>query len=76
MMIFRTFIEVVMVLVTMPLSLAGGFWLMWALDFQMSVGGVFTVWVVALLVMPALYYLWHRRGLPHPPERKTTDERG
>ena len=169
MMIFRTFIEVVLVLVTIPLSLAGGFWLMWALDFQMSVGvavgfialgglaaetgvimlvylnnayerfkgrigervftradlrdaviegacqrvrpitmtettvflgllpvmfssgtgaevmrriaapmvgGVFTVWVVALLVMPALYYLWHRRGLPHPPERRTTDERG
>ena len=28
------------------------------------VGGVFTVWIVALLVMPALYYLWHRRTLP------------
>ena len=157
MMIFRTFFEVLLVLVTIPLSLAGGFWLMWALDFQMSVGvavgfialgglaaetgvimlvylnnalmrfreeigdqaftradlrdaivegalmrvrpitmtettvflgllpvmfstgtgaevmqriaapmvgGVFTVWIVALLVMPALYYLWHRRGLP------------
>ena len=157
MMIFRTFFEVALVLVTIPLSLAGGFWLMWALDFQMSVGvavgfialgglaaetgvimlvylnnayqrfreeigeraftradlrdaivegalmrvrpitmtettvflgllpvmfstgtgsevmrriaapmvgGVFTVWIVALLVMPALYYLWHRRGLP------------
>ena len=25
------------------------------------VGGVFTVWVVALLVLPALYYLWHAR---------------
>jgi copper/silver efflux system protein len=35
------------------------------------VGGVFTVWLVALLVMPALYYLWHRRDLP-----RTADERG
>ncbi len=158
MMIFRTAFEVALVLITVPLSLAGGFWLMWLLDFQMSVGvavgfialgglaaetgvimlvylnnayqrfkdkvgekdftrsdlrdaiiegacqrvrpitmtettvflgllpvmfssgtgaevmqriaapmvgGVFTVWLVALLVMPALYYLWHRRGLPH-----------
>ncbi|MFW5815770.1 MAG: efflux RND transporter permease subunit, partial [Wenzhouxiangella sp.] len=158
MMIFRTIFEVALVLVTVPLSLAGGFWLMWLLDFQMSVGvavgfialgglaaetgvimlvylnnayqrfreqaggrsftrtdlrdaiiegacqrvrpitmtettvflgllpvmfssgtgsevmqriaapmvgGVFTVWLVALLVMPALYYLWHRRVLPH-----------
>ncbi len=157
MMVFRTFFEVALVLITIPLSLAGGFWLMWLLDFQMSVGvavgfialgglaaetgvimlvylnnalqrfreeigereftradlrdaivegacqrvrpitmtettvflgllpvmfstgtgaevmqriaapmvgGVFTVWLVALLVMPALYYLWHRRGLP------------
>jgi copper/silver efflux system protein len=156
-MVFRTFFEVALVLITIPLSLAGGFWLMWLLDFQMSVGvavgfialgglaaetgvimlvylnnamqrfreeigersftrvdlrdaivegacqrvrpitmtettvflgllpvmfstgtgaevmqriaapmvgGVFTVWLVALLVMPALYYLWHRRGLP------------
>ena len=169
MMIFRTFIEVALVLVTVPLSLAGGFWLMWALDFQMSVGvavgfialgglaaetgvimlvylnnayerfresigereftradlrdaivegacqrvrpitmtettvflgllpvmlstgtgsevmrriaapmvgGVFTVWIVALLVMPALYYLWHRRGLPRTGENETADERG
>lgn len=161
MMIFRTFFEVALVLVTIPLSLAGGFWLMWALDFQMSVGvavgfialgglaaetgvimlvylnnayqrfrdevgeraftradlrdaivegacqrvrpitmtettvflgllpvmfstgtgaevmrriaapmvgGVFTVWIVALLVMPALYYLWHARGLPRQTE--------
>lgn len=157
MMIFRTAFEVLLVLITIPLSLAGGFWLMWALDFQMSVGvavgfialgglaaetgvimlvylnttyqrfgeeigeraftradlrdaivegalmrvrpitmtettvflgllpvmfstgtgaevmqriaapmvgGVFTIWIVALLVMPALYYLWHRRALP------------
>ncbi|MFW6340991.1 MAG: efflux RND transporter permease subunit, partial [Wenzhouxiangella sp.] len=157
MMIFRTAFEVFLVLITVPLSLAGGFWLMWLLEFQMSVGvavgfialgglaaetgvimlvylnnamarfreqvgdrpftridlrdaivegacqrvrpitmtettvflgllpvmfstgtgaevmqriaapmigGVFTVWLVALLVMPALYYLWHRRGLP------------
>lgn len=28
------------------------------------VGGVFTVWLLALMVLPALYYLWHRRGLP------------
>jgi len=156
-MVFRTLFEVVMVLITIPLSLAGGFWLMWLLDFQLSVGvavgfialgglaaetgvimlvylndayqrflenigdrqmtradlrdaivdgacrrvrpitmtettvflgllpvmfasgtgaevmqriaapmvgGVFTVWIVALLVMPALYYLWHRRTLP------------
>jgi copper/silver efflux system protein len=156
-MIFRTGFEVALVLITIPLSLAGGFWLMWLLDFQLSigaavgfialgglavetgvimlvylnnayqrfreeigdraftradlrdaivdgaclrvrpitmtestvflgllpvmfssgtgaevmqriaapmVGGVFTVWLVALLVMPALYYLWHRRGLP------------
>ncbi|MGY6554952.1 MAG: efflux RND transporter permease subunit, partial [Wenzhouxiangella sp.] len=160
MMIFRTAFEVALVLITVPLSLAGGFWLMWALDYQMSVGvavgfialgglaaetgvimlvylnsayerfrdsigereftradlrdaivegacqrvrpitmtettvflgllpvmfssgtgaevmqriaapmvgGVFTVWIVALLVMPALYYLWHRRGLPRQP---------
>jgi Cu(I)/Ag(I) efflux system membrane protein CusA/SilA len=154
-MVFRTVFEVGLVLLTIPLSLAGGFWLMWLLDFQLSVGvavgfialgglaaetgvimlvylnnarqrlsdqlgdrpmtasdlreaiidaacqrlrpitmtettvflgllpvmlsggtgtevmqriaaplvgGVFTVWVVALLVMPALYFLWHRRG--------------
>ncbi|MFU8832894.1 MAG: efflux RND transporter permease subunit, partial [Wenzhouxiangella sp.] len=160
-MIFRSLFEVGLVLVTIPLSLAGGFWLMWLLDYQLSVGvavgfialgglaaetgvimlvylnnayqrfieqtggrqltradlrdaivegallrvrpitmtettvflgllpvmfstgtgaevmqriaapmvgGVFTVWVVALLVMPALYYLWHRRGLPHRSE--------
>ena len=162
MMIFRTLFEVALVLITIPLSLAGGFWLMWLLDFQMSVGvavgfialgglaaetgvimlvylnnayqrfretigeraftradlrdaivegacqrvrpitmtettvflgllpvmfstgtgaevmqriaapmvgGVFTVWIVALLVMPALYYLWHRRGLPRAAEK-------
>ncbi|NBD94965.1 MAG: CusA/CzcA family heavy metal efflux RND transporter [Gammaproteobacteria bacterium] len=156
-MVFRTVFEVMTVLVTIPLSLAGGFWLMWLLDFQLSVGvavgfialgglaaetgvimlvylnnsyrrlidefgdrtltrvdlreaivdaagqrlrpitmtettvflgllpvmlfdgtgtevmqriaapligGVFTVWIVALLVMPAVYFLWHRRGLP------------
>ncbi|MCC5867088.1 MAG: efflux RND transporter permease subunit [Gammaproteobacteria bacterium] len=28
------------------------------------VGGVFTVWLVALIVLPAAYYLWHARGLP------------
>ncbi len=156
-LVFRTIFEVALVMITIPLSLAGGIWLMWLLDFQMSVGvavgfialgglaaetgvimlvylnnayerfkaetgegaftranlrdaivegacqrvrpitmtettvflallpvmfstgtgaevmqriaapmvgGVFTVWIVALLVMPALYYLWHRRGLP------------
>ncbi len=156
-MIFRSAFEVCLTLITIPLSLAGGVWLMWLLDFQLSVGavvgfialgglavetgvimlvylnnaltrfreeigdrafnradlrdaivegasqrvrpitmtestvflgllpvmfstgtgaevmqriaapmvgGVFTVWIVALLVMPALYYLWHRRGLP------------
>ena len=160
-MIFRTIFEVALVLITIPLSLAGGIWLMWLLDFQMSVGvavgfialgglaaetgvimlvylnnayqtfreeigertftradlrdaivegacqrvrpitmtettvflgllpvmlstgtgaevmqriaapmvgGVFTVWIVALLVLPALYYLWHRRGLPRQSE--------
>jgi copper/silver efflux system protein len=160
-MIFRTVFEVALVLITVPLSLAGGIWLMWLLDFQMSVGvavgfialgglaaetgvimlvylnnayqrfredigdraftradlrdaivdgasqrvrpitmtestvflgllpvmfssgtgaevmqriaapmvgGVFTVWLVALLVMPALYYLWHRRALPRQSE--------
>ena len=167
MMVFRSLFEVALVLVTIPLSLAGGFWLMWLLDFQMSVGvavgfialgglaaetgvimlvylnnayqkfrdeigqrsftradlrdaivegacqrvrpitmtettvflgllpvmfstgtgaevmqriaapmvgGVFTVWLVALLVMPSLYYLWHRRGLPRQADtgNKTT----
>jgi copper/silver efflux system protein len=38
MMIFRTGFEVALVLITIPLSLAGGFWLMWLLDFQMSIG--------------------------------------
>ena len=166
-MVFRSLFEVTMVLITIPLSLAGGFWLMWLLDFQMSVGvavgfialgglaaetgvimlvylnnayqrfrqeigeraftradlrdavvegacqrvrpitmtettvflgllpvmfstgtgaevmqriaapmvgGVFTVWIVALLVMPALYYLWHRRELPRSNEQETSDE--
>ncbi len=27
-------------------------------------GGVFAVWLAALLVLPAMYYLWHARGLP------------
>ncbi len=27
------------------------------------VGGVFTVWLVALVVLPAVFYLWHRRGI-------------
>jgi copper/silver efflux system protein len=27
------------------------------------VGGVFTVWLVALFVLPAAYYLWHSRHL-------------
>lgn len=169
MMVFRSAFEVAMVLITIPLSLAGGFWLMWLLNFQMSVGvavgfialgglaaetgvimlvylnnayerfkeeigeraftradlrdavvegacqrvrpitmtettvflgllpvmfstgtgaevmqriaapmvgGVFTVWLVALLVMPALYYLWHRRGLPRSNEKETSDEHG
>ena len=167
MMVFRSAFEVAMVLITIPLSLAGGFWLMWLLDFQMSVGvavgfialgglaaetgvimlvylnnayqrfreeigeraftradlrdavvegacqrvrpitmtettvflgllpvmfstgtgaeimrriaapmvgGVFTVWIVALLVMPALYYLWHRRGLPRSNDKEPSDE--
>ena len=167
MMVFRSPFEVALVLATIPLSLAGGFWLMWALDFQMSVGvavgfialgglaaetgvimlvylnnayerfkeeigeraftrsdlrdaivegacqrvrpitmtettvflgllpvmfstgtgaevmqriaapmvgGVFTVWLVALLVMPALYYLWHRRSLPRSNEKDASDE--
>ena len=165
-MIFRSVFEVLLVMVTIPLSLAGGFWLMWALDFQMSVGvavgfialgglaaetgvimlvylnnaferfreqigeqaftredlreaivegaclrvrpitmtettvflgllpvmfstgtgaevmqriaapmvgGVFTVWIVALLVMPAIYYLWHRRGLPRSGQQETSE---
>ncbi len=156
MMIFRSGFEIALVLMTIPLSLSGGFWLMWLLDYQLSVGaavgfialgglavetgvimlvylnqsrdereqaagqrglsrrdlgqaivagacqrlrpitmteatvflgllpvllisgtgsevmqriaapmigGVLTVWLVALLFMPALYYLWHRRGL-------------
>jgi copper/silver efflux system protein len=28
------------------------------------VGGVFTVWLAALIVLPAIYYLWHARSLP------------
>jgi copper/silver efflux system protein len=28
------------------------------------VGGVFTVWLTALIVLPAIYYLWHGRRLP------------
>lgn len=28
------------------------------------VGGVFAVWLSALLVLPAIYCLWHGRGLP------------
>jgi Cu(I)/Ag(I) efflux system membrane protein CusA/SilA len=28
------------------------------------VGGVFAVWLSALLVLPAIYYLWHARALP------------
>lgn len=32
------------------------------------VGGVFTVWILALVVLPALYYLWHRRGLSEAPK--------
>jgi Cu(I)/Ag(I) efflux system membrane protein CusA/SilA len=28
------------------------------------VGGVFAVWLSALLVLPAIYYLWHARTLP------------
>ena len=173
-MIFRTIFEVALVLITVPLSMAGGIWLMWLLDFQMSVGvavgfialgglaaetgvimlvylnnayqkfreevgqraftradlrdaivegacqrvrpitmtettvflgllpvmlstgtgaevmqriaapmvgGVFTVWLVALLVLPALYYLWHRRVLPRQSEiesdeKETADEHG
>jgi len=168
-MIFRSLFEVGLVLLTIPLSLAGGFWLMWLLDYQLSVGvvvgfialgglaaetgvimlvylnsayqrfkdeiggrsftradlrdsivegalqrvrpitmtettvflgllpvmfstgtgaevmqriaapmvgGVFTVWIVALLVMPALYYLWHRRGLPRSNEKATANEHG
>jgi copper/silver efflux system protein len=167
-MIFRTVFEVALVLITVPLSMAGGIWLMWLLDFQMSVGvavgfialgglaaetgvimlvylnnayqkfreevgeraftradlrdaivegacqrvrpitmtettvflgllpvmlssgtgaevmqriaapmvgGVFTVWLVALLVLPAIYYLWHRRGLPRSNEKETSDDR-
>lgn len=31
------------------------------------VGGVFSVWVLALIVLPALFYLWHARGLPAAP---------
>jgi Cu(I)/Ag(I) efflux system membrane protein CusA/SilA len=27
------------------------------------VGGVFTVWIAALFILPAIYYLWHARGL-------------
>ncbi|NBB93492.1 MAG: CusA/CzcA family heavy metal efflux RND transporter [Gammaproteobacteria bacterium] len=36
------------------------------------VGGVFAVWLSALLVLPAIYVLWHGRKLPRkeePPER-------
>ncbi len=28
------------------------------------IGGVVTVWLVSLLVLPAIYYLWHARTLP------------
>ena len=28
------------------------------------VGGVFAVWLSTLLVLPAMFYLWHGRGLP------------
>lgn len=155
-LVFGRFSDVLMVLLMIPLSLAGGFWLMWALGYNLSVGvavgfialgglaaevavvmmvylnqayarwrealsgeptrddlrqaimegamqrvrpitmtqatvflgllpvlliagtgseimqriaapmvgGVFTVWILALLVLPAVYYLWHARGLP------------
>ncbi|AKS42047.1 efflux RND transporter permease subunit [Wenzhouxiangella marina] len=37
-MVFRSAFEIALVLTTIPLSLAGGFWLMWWLDYQLSVG--------------------------------------
>ena len=154
-LIFRRMSDVAMVLAVVPLSLAGGFWLMWLLGYELSigsavgfialgglaaqtgvvmivylnlawqrwqaetatpnrenlrqavmdgalqrvrpitmtestifigllpillgtgtgaevmsriaapmVGGVITVWLVTLLVLPAIYYLWHARKLP------------
>jgi len=157
MMTFNRFSDVLMVMATVPLSLVGGFWLMWLMGFDMSiavavgfialgglavetgvimlvylnqaftdwresvgenmtrsnlreavmsgalrrvrpitmtettvflgllpimigtgtgaevmqriaapmVGGVFSVWITALVVLPAIYYLWHARGLKH-----------
>ena len=166
-MVFRSVFDMLLVLATIPLSLAGGFWLMWLLGFDMSVavavgfialgglaaevgvimavylnnslehwraeigeqrfdredlreaviagalqrvrpitmtqttvflgllpvmliagtgsevmqriaapmiGGVFTVWIVALLVIPAIYYLWHARGLPGSNGKEAADE--
>lgn len=32
------------------------------------VGGVFAVWLSTLIVLPALYYLWHSRSLSPAPE--------
>jgi copper/silver efflux system protein len=155
MMTFNRLSDVLMVLATVPLSLIGGFWLMWLLGFDMSVGvavgfialgglaaetgvimvvylnqayrqwqenvrhmtrdnlreaivegalrrvrpitmtestvflgllpimigtatgvevmqriaapmvgGVFSVWLTALIVLPAVFYLWHARELP------------
>ncbi len=36
------------------------------------VGGVFSVWVLALIVLPALFYLWHARSLPETSEEKAS----
>ena len=40
------------------------------------VGGVFTVWILALLVLPAIYCLWHQRGLPRQRDVDAADEAG
>ncbi len=43
------------------------------------VGGVFAVWLSALLVLPAVYYLWQGRSLPEndsDPENPATASRG
>ena len=33
------------------------------------VGGVFAVWLAALVVLPAMFYLWHARSLPETTEK-------
>ena len=69
---FRNFVEVLIILLSIPFALVGSVWLMWLLDYRLSTA----VWVgiIALVGLAAqtgiVMIVVHRPRLPAPQARR------